>query len=995
MALARQTVTIPCTGGVDEKTTPQLVQPGSFLAVVNGEYSKAGAINKRKGFSKLTNTGRKNDSTAATLAACERLAAFRDELICIDGTDLWSYSAEDAHWKLQDQIPNATVTRETVHHDGNQATANGDLSINQGIAVYAWCAPDDLAVRASIVDLTTGTVLISDLTLNTVAVTASAYPRCVAAGNFVFVIYWSSANSAYYFRRIDVTAVTAGVGVETSLLTGCSTQVWDVSRGPTTSQFTMSYLVAATGLEVTVFSTAGAVVSTATIGAAALSVGVCASANGVYVGWVTAAAGMSYRPYSTALAPLAAALVLDAAATSACLIGACEVTSSTALFMWHLPANDRIKWRSVNNAGAALLSVVQYCFRVELISKPFVHGSQIFAWVKDKAESAPQITAASGYLVEVRLDQTAASNFAQLRPVAQTAYRLAGGVSASTGRQVASGPASSENHATHEWWTVLDVLSAVGGTYQLQRCRAVFKNGESWQSAELGDALYLSGGCVTQYDGAQVTEVGFLRQLEFTLAQSVGGGALANGVYGYAVCREWFDRKGLRHRSAPTLASITVTGANNTVTLTIDGAALGCRADYYNGFRPREQIVVYRTAPNLTIYYRQTTLAAHPATQVCDPMATTGISVVDDATGFGATNEILYTVSGELPNDPPPSATHLALHKNRLWVAGGEDPRKVYYTKEQIAGEPAQFSLDLYVLVRDYGEITALASLDDALIVFKRSAIFAIFGDGPNARGVDGEFSAPQLVTTDAGCRDSRSLVRTPDGVIFQSDRGLYLLDRARQVSYIGAPVETTEAGVACTSAVLVPSKNQVRITTAEGIMVYDYAWKKWSTASYLGTVRSAVVSRQTYYWAAQSALTGGGIVFAEQSTYLDDGAYYSLTITSPWFSLDALQGVHRLWYVHCLGERRSAHRVKLEVGYNYDSAWATLYHPTEAVVTAWPREQFRAHLPRQSEQAWRFRWSDTAPAVVGSGEGFAGIAFGLEYGTEQASVRLPAAQSG
>jgi len=48
----------------------------------------------------------------------------------------------------------------------------------------------------------------------------------------------------------------------------------------------------------------------------------------------------------------------------------------------------------------------------------------------------------------------------------------------------------------------------------------------------------------------------------------------------------------------------------------------------------------------------------------------------------------------------------------------------------------------------------------------------------------------PSLIPTDTGTINPRSIVLTPMGIMYQSEKGIYLLDRSLQVSYIGADVE-------------------------------------------------------------------------------------------------------------------------------------------------------------------------------------------------------------
>ena len=76
-----------------------------------------------------------------------------------------------------------------------------------------------------------------------------------------------------------------------------------------------------------------------------------------------------------------------------------------------------------------------------------------------------------------------------------------------------------------------------------------------------------------------------------------------------------------------------------------------------------------------------------------------------------------------------------------------------------------------------------------------------------------GSFPPPQLLSSDTGCVNRRSIVQGPFGVIFQGKRGFYQVDRGLNLRYVGGPVEDTLLGDTLNSAVLVPSDLVVRFT--------------------------------------------------------------------------------------------------------------------------------------------------------------------------------------
>ena len=109
----------------------------------------------------------------------------------------------------------------------------------------------------------------------------------------------------------------------------------------------------------------------------------------------------------------------------------------------------------------------------------------------------------------------------------------------------------------------------------------------------------------------------------------------------------------------------------------------------------------------------------------------------------------------------------------------------------QVNGQGVGFNLRFQKPVDPAGgDVTALGFMDDKTIIFKQRRTFAFFGDGPLPTGAQDTFSKPQLVTTDMGCDNQRSLESTDLGLMLESEKGIYLLDRSLQSVYIGADVE-------------------------------------------------------------------------------------------------------------------------------------------------------------------------------------------------------------
>ncbi len=148
----------------------------------------------------------------------------------------------------------------------------------------------------------------------------------------------------------------------------------------------------------------------------------------------------------------------------------------------------------------------------------------------------------------------------------------------------------------------------------------------------------------------------------------------------------------------------------------------------------------------------------------------------------------------------PPTSV-MTLFKSRLFLVDAEDKNLLWYSKQVIESTPVEMS-DLFTLFvaptigaqGNTGPITALSSMDDKLIIFKKNAIYYLVGVGPDNTGASNDFSDPVFVTSTVGCDEQNSIVFTPNGLQFQSDKGIWLLGRDLSTTYIGSPVEESNA---------------------------------------------------------------------------------------------------------------------------------------------------------------------------------------------------------
>lgn len=397
---------------------------------------------------------------------------------------------------------------------------------------------------------------------------------------------------------------------------------------------------------------------------------------------------------------------------------------------------------------------------------------------------------------------------------------------------------------------------------------------------------------------------------------------------------------------------------------------------------------VWRTELNETTFYRCTKVQSPLYNDVTVDYVSFTDTVPDvDLQG----DDLLYTTGGVVENIEIPAVDLLTSYRSRMIGVPAESPYSFWYSKQVIPGTPVQFS-DLFTSNIDQkgGPITGLVSMDDKLILFKQSLIYYMVGDGPTATGINNDFTQPTLISSDSGCINKKSIVITPIGTMYQSAKGIYLVDRALDVKYIGSDVEAYN-GITITSAQLVSNFNQVRFTLATGItLMYDYYFQQWSIfknydAQDAATVGISNVSA-TYYM-----LKLDGTVNKETNgQYLDNGSYIPLKIQTNWLNMAGLQGYERFYKVLVLGHYKSPHNLTFNSYFDFDE---TAFQDTVIPVETDPGVyQYRIFLNRQKCESIRFSLEDSGIAPLGEGYQLSAIAF--EVGIKQGLNKMAAAVS-
>jgi hypothetical protein len=349
-------------------------------------------------------------------------------------------------------------------------------------------------------------------------------------------------------------------------------------------------------------------------------------------------------------------------------------------------------------------------------------------------------------------------------------------------------------------------------------------------------------------------------------------------------------------------------------------------------------------------------------------------------------------------------------------LISSEEPNVVWYSKQVLQNTPVETS-DLFTLYvapsiggqGSTGKTEVLYPLDEKLLFFKSNAVYFITGDGPDATGGNNTFSEPVFITAAVGSVNQDSMATIPTGVMFQSNKGIWMLGRELSTSYIGADVETDSLGAIVTSSQAIPAATQVRMMLENGTaLVYDYYFQRWTTFSNIPAISSTV------YEGAHTYLTSSGEVRQEEEGYYKDGLSnpVQMSISTPWYNLAGLQGFQRAMQVYLLGTYSTPHTIRVSISYDYeDSPSQVIDLDPQEWMGVWGSdplwgsddwgggsslEQYRIFLNRQKMQAFKLDIQELYDSSAGEqpGAGLSLSGLNIVVATKKGYVPLPASRS-
>jgi hypothetical protein len=986
-----QIITVPFTGGVDEKTREENLPPGTMRTLDCLQMTKSGGYSKTHGDTPLAVfvVG------GGVLPNLKRVFGFRGEALATDGVHLYSRVSIYNRWRNVGKAPACTVFRFGIAQFTETITSQG-IATAGGYIIACWTTATSL--YWSVIDgATYGTAASGSVT------PAGGGPVAAigVSNSFPVIFYTVAANTNVSAIVVNLSTLVAAAPVvaaadgyaggaqslDVAQLSDRLAIVYNNNSGGVNSVSARTFTCPAGVLTPVATNTA---IPSVNPPFGAVSIG-GSVADELYVA-ISQAANVT-----TVTGLLATTLVVNGTAAtvsafSANRIGIVRTGATTGYLMTQTTTNLNMRSSEFTlTAGAIVAGTPLGVANLHPYSRPFLVGSRWYAMAYPYMANFPAGNQTS-LCVDINDFATTGAGLTtnpKIYPVATIAPRLSAFVD--------TGPNQTPAALSATKYAVLGASLRTTSSGAVEISILDFASQNTGQPALYGDLVGMSGGTPYYYDGADTGEMGFVCTPALPVSTPAAGAL--TGTYSWCVTYEHVDAGGQIHRSAPSPIRTAVLAAQQSV-LTCSRIPASARV---NPVMAR----LWRTIDSGSVFY-QVPIAAIDVSQNNASTATINFASDNTLDSVLQTKAPLYTQPGVLgaavPRVAPPSLSCLIAHADRM-VGVGDDGRTIWVTGQRISGDGVWWS-DAMQYPQERGPITALASMDGRIVAWTRDGLSVLDGQGPPDNAQGGDYVASSIVS-DVGCINPRSVVVTSGGVLFDSLRGFERMNRSLQVeNYFGASVEDTRATYPIvTSAVLRGALGRVVFScvategAATGTFIeYDYTNNVWTICPReqdTGAVSAAMVGDiagtvPTYTW-----VTAAGAAWQESaSSFQDNEGFKPSSLVTPWIHVQGLTGWQQIDSLALIAQRKTAHGMVISVGYDYEDAYTDVrtWTHTEITALATSREILRVDMTRPECIAIRVKAEDTDSAIElrGTGEGAAFVGLQLIGRADDDLTKLP-----
>lgn len=1014
---------VPLGAGLDQKADSRVSNSPSLDKCINAQFDEIGGLQTRYPFASIGNS----ILGGGTISSARKLAVSGDELICFTKDKIYSWSPAISKW-----INKGTHLAAKIDEASRFVTTGDQIDCERaelsGTVVYAW--GDRVGgislVYVAAMDTTTGAVLCTPTRVGTLGSDISK-PRLIALASKIILLVSNTGNTRLEAYSIDPADVPTSVAASATVVGSTSHNAYydacAVDLTPGSERIVVAQrLTPTTSYGVFTLSVALATVTTRTVARTSLStqgVAVIPTAGKVaVVRSPTATTVVADILAESTLADSSASVALGSTATNSPTSIAVAFNSTDlgagvyqATAFWASDESTsgtgwQSRYNTVTSAGVAG-SEATFLYHLAPKSRAFTRDGYVYVWMGFFCSSSFAASASTVFGLQLqnsyflyRSDKTLHGKAA----AAEAGVGAGGYAADAAGHLPTVQSLGSDRYAfcAMERRVFTSASNENQSTYAGRAPREVivtFDSNEARRTAKLGKTLYIAGSEILQYDGVRTTEVGFHIYPWAALAVSGIAGSIPTGQYAYKGTYRSNNAQGEIDRSTTaSTGAVDVAAGPKGVTISAISSLLVTHKTANEA-----AIEVWRTTISPTIdspFYLITdpspTNTANPNRYAANDSTASTIADITDtqsdaSISDNATND---ENGGILENVAPLPATIIAATEDRIFLAGiANRPHEVRYSRLRTDGEVASFHEALtFSVPQAGGDITGIGFLNETVIVFRESAIYAFPGDGFANDGTGINYGPARILSVDVGATSAEAIALIEQGIIFKSAKGWYLLNHGWACDYIGAPVVDYDSETPLAINV-VGNRHQVRILTSARMLVWDYyvnQWGEWTITSGL----HAVIWNGTHHY-----LTSTG-PYAEASTY--SGVDYGIDIETSWVKLNDLQGFGRVRRLLVLGEYRSAHDLRIRLARDYaDTSGSSNYFQdtywTVSPTTTGGREEVRMGPSIQQMGAVKIRISavsNSNHANPPSGEAVKLSGIALEIGVKRGPfAQLPAAQ--
>lgn len=931
-----QVLNVSLAGGIETREDVRSADPRQMDIARDVQFDEFGGVQTRFPFTALSS----NIFGGGTIANARRLEANGDELVLFTDTQAYSWNAQLSVWVPRgthlavavDEVPRFVTPGDQI--DGDRAELNGTV-------ITCWTEGGSLMVAAH--DKTTGSVLVTPAI--PAFLTGATRPRVVAASTKILLFYVLAGG--LFYNVIDPANPSAGINGGG---TACGTSVagpFDVvkvegqdlvcgaaARTPATTHNV--FYVSGAGV-LTLFTKArtcdGPIAVSTTVTTGVQLQVVRASGTNILGDVLTT---------STLADVVTNESIGTATSTTINQIAACFISANVVQVFWTSGSigetssftDFTVKFNTVTGAVPGTQATFRH--RLGIASRAFTYAGHAYVWLTFASDSGTTVTGNTPG-VRAQLQNTYFLYRDDATVHSRCTFDVGGGFASTLGRL--PGVALVSGSTGFAWCATSRRRIDLGGQadhtgFGSRSPRDVtftFDSNTARRCARIGATMYVASGIPLQYDGVTLAEVGFLYYPWFFDPQIGAAGNIAAGTYTWKATMRWNNAQGELDRST------TATGMSQTLP---SPKFIFMNYHFLN--------VTMKTAPRPPAidFWRTTVapLADSPFYLVSsqDPNAgivDNGYVQNDDLLDAGTplpdnfADATLITKETNVENGSvleflaPPGASIIFTTDTRVFLAGVDgDPDSVWYSRLRGVGEVASFHDSLVIPIPPAGgAITAIAFLNETLVVFRETCIYALPGVGFDNLGQGSNFGPANRLSSDVGAVVTESVALTPLGLIFKSRKGWYLVLRSWECKYIGANAAAFD-GDTVFAVHVIETMHEVRILTNARMIVWDYIavteggpLGQWAERTIADGLHATVWNGSYVY------LTTSGPKI-EATTY--SGVNYGLDVESSWIKLQDLQGAARVRWLEVLGEFRSSCLIRIRVArdYQYDGAGNALF---------------------------------------------------------------------